>query len=279
MPRTVFDRCFDWGGSWIYPKSSARGQAAKEVDRFIEIDDRGSEITIFAFAGLAARFGGLPTFEFRRVLNQCCPDANLVFVRDLLRLSYHLTPQGEPDGLEFYEARIREAMDSLGSRHHVALGTSVGGSAALYFGARCQMDQVLAFSPGFPLTVYCGIWNQLRTYLDLGRLVRSREAYKELAIVTLGSWICYGRLRRLVGKRKIWSVIETYRQSDPRPRATVFYGADCPPDARQSELLDGFDELRRVALPTPMHNCTGFLKDRNELADTLKREIQSQYNG
>lgn len=279
MRRTMLDRCYDWGRSWIYPEGSASGRAAEEADRFIEIDNRGSEVTIFAFAGLAAQFAGLPTFEFRRVLNRCCPDSNRVFVRDVRRLSYHLTPEGEPDGLEFYEEQVRQAMDSLGARYHVALGTSVGGSAALYFGARCQMDQVIAFSPAYPLTIYCTAWSQLRTYLDLARLVRSREAYKELAIVTLGAWMCYLRLRRLVGKRRIWPVIETYRQSNPRPKATVFYSAGCRPDVYQATLLDGLGELRRVAIPTAMHNCAGFLKSRDELADTILREIQSGRDG
>ena len=72
MSPTILDRLYDWGRSWIYPAGDAASLSQKGADRFIEIDDRGSDVTVFAFAGLAAQFAGLPTFEFRRALNQCC---------------------------------------------------------------------------------------------------------------------------------------------------------------------------------------------------------------
>ncbi len=278
MAGSFFERLFDWGRSRIYPSgadSPSDGSAADGPEQFIEIDDRGSDVTVFAFAGLAAQYAGLPIFEFRGILNRCCQGANLVFVRDVRRLSYHVTPDGEPTGLAFYERQVREAMGRLGARYNVALGTSIGGGAAVYFGSRCGMDQVIAFSPAHPLTVYCGALSQLRTYFNLASLIRSPAVYKEMAIITLGAWICYGRLCRTVGRRGMWPVLEAYAEASPRPRATVFYGARCRPDARQASLFGDHEELKLVPLPCARHNCAGFLKERNELAETILREIEA----
>src|SRR5690606_13337932 len=139
---------------------------------------------IFSFAGGAALYAGLPTFEFRRILQTSGNDFNLVFLRDLHRLNYHLRPDGQQDGLQFYEEKITELLTSLKASYNVAIGLSTGGSAALYFGVRCGMQQALTFSPAYPLSIYTRAASQLRTYGDVSRLLRSPKAYAELVLVT-----------------------------------------------------------------------------------------------
>jgi pimeloyl-ACP methyl ester carboxylesterase len=230
-------------------------------------------VTIFAFAGLAVKYGGIPIFEFRRILQYSGLDCNLVFLRDIHRLSYHVTPGGEKGGLEFFERQIIRIRESLGSTHNVGLGVSMGGSAAFYFATRCKLEQIIAFSPGIPYTEYCSFQNQIRTYLDIARLIRSPSAYIELVLVTAGMAWSYRRLRRAVGPTKIWSILDSYRACRPRPRATVFYGTGCRPDKRQGKFLN-FPEIKRVPLPTPYHSCTEFLKKRGELGSTIAQEIK-----
>ena len=246
---------------------------ANEVDQFMEVDDRGADVTIFSFAGLAALYAGLPSFEFKKLLRSGGKDYNLVFFRDIRRLCYHVTPTGEPEGLDFYETAIRDVMKQLGSKHNVAMGVSVGGSAALYFGAKCGMQQVIGFSPGYPLTVYCGGLNQLKTFFDIPRLVLRPKAYAELALVTLATGWSYRQLCKMKGKKNLWPVLETFTTASPRPKATIFYGQHCRPDARQATFFDGLENVKKVPVPTVYHNCAGFLKQRGDLANTIHNEI------
>ena len=245
----------------------------EHIENFVEVEDRGSDVTIFTFAGLAVLFAGLPAFEFKQLLRTYGDDYNLVLFRDIRRLCYHITPDGQLGGLEFYERHVREALASLGSTYNVAVGVSGGGAAALYFGTRCGFDQVIAFSPGCPLTVYCSPWNQLQSFFDLKRLVTSPKAYVEQLFVTLGTSWSYNRLRKMVGKNNIWSVMDTYRGAADPPRATVFYGEGARCDARQAKLFDGCPNVKRVALPTKFHNSAGYLKRRDELGTTILDEI------
>lgn len=254
----------------------ATGSVRNDTPDFIQIEDRGSDITIFAFAGLALKYAGLPSFEFRRILRQNNLDCNLVFLRDLQQLSYHVTPSGEPGGLEFFERRINQIRQRLGSTHNVGIGVSMGGSAAFYFGTRCRLEQIIAFSPGFPHSLYCSFQSQVRAYLNIVRLLRSPRAYLEQVLVIAGTALSYRQLYKLIGSKNIWSILESYRNCKPRPRATLFFGTGCRPDFRQADLLD-FPEVKRVALPTLYHNCTVFLNKRGVLGSTIASEVNSCY--
>ncbi|OHB84628.1 MAG: hypothetical protein A2V98_16840 [Planctomycetes bacterium RBG_16_64_12] len=279
----ILDKIFRLSSRLLAPKLAREMQrdgrlqltdfSQEDIENFIEVDNRGSDVTIFSFAGLAVLFSGLPSYEFKRTLRE--KDYNLVFIRDIRRLCYHVTPDGQAGGLEFFEEHVKRVMASLGSSYHVAVGTSAGGSAAFYFGARCGMDQVIAFSPGYPMTVYCSFWHRTQTCCDVKRLITSPGAYFELLLVTVGAWWSYRRLCKTVGKDRIWPVIDTYRSCDPRPRATVFYSAGSRPDARQAALFDGIPEVKRVALPTLFHNCAGYLQQRGELGRTILGEVQA----
>ena len=256
------------------------GQISEEQkNAFVEVEDRGSDVTIFSFAGLAVLYAGMPAFEFGRLLRNSGADYNLVFFRDIHRLSYHVSPHGEPDGLEFYETHVRRIMAELGSTYHVSLGVSVGGSAAFYFGARCAMDQVIAFNPAYPLTIYSAPWQQIQTWLNVQRLCTNPKAYGELLLVTLATAWAYRRLCRKLDADKIWPVVRTYRDQQPRPRATVFYSEHCAPDARQVAQFDGLVEVCRRPIPTVYHNCAGYLKRRGELGRMILDEIREGFGG
>ena len=280
----VTERIFRWAARLFDPgmaKNMERSGAAQlneftdeDISDFVEVIDRGSDVTIFSFAGLAVLFAGLPSFEFRRLLESSGEDYNLVFFRDIRRSCYHVRPDGEPGGLEFYEVQVRRVIESLGSTYNVGVGVSVGGSAAFYFGARCGFDQIVTFSPGYPLTVYCGALNQLQTYFNPVRFFRSPKAYAELILVTIGSAWSYKRLCKTIGKDAIWPVIDAYEACDPRPRAAVYYGRGCRPDARQAALMADLAEVDCIALPTMYHNCAGYLKGQDKLGSTILEQVR-----
>lgn len=272
------DAVFGWASRLLMRQNkverSPQGTSFDDSQQYMLVEDRGSDVTIFCFAGLAVLFAGLPTFEFRRLLKQHGDDYNLVFFRDIRRSAYHLTPSGEVGGLAFYEGKVREVMARLGSSYNVALGASAGGGAAFYFGTRCGMDQIVTFSPGFPGTVYIEPKAQLHTYFNLKKLVTDPKAYIEILLVTLG---CLWVVRSLVSRigDNYWNVRETYRTfRTPRPRSTIFYGAGCRPDANQARMMAEFPEVKTVALPCGNHNCASHLKQRGALGEAILAEIR-----
>lgn len=270
----IRDKAFSWASGLLLRQSGnarASGYDFGQEDHVL-VEDRGSDVTVFCFAGLAVMFAGLPTFEFRRILNEHGRDFNLVFFRDVQRSAYHLTPDGQPGGLQFYENEVRRLMKSLGSTYNVALGASAGGGAAFYFGTRCGMDQVVTFSPGFPGSVYTRPSMQLRTFLNVPRLLTQPAAYVELVLVTLGAvWVTRALRKKL---DRYWNVYETYQNSrETRPRATIFYGRRCGPDSLQARLMSGFPEVKLVPLPSARHNCASVLKRQGALGSAIVAEI------
>jgi len=251
----------------------AKRRESQELPEHMLIEDRGADTTIFSFAGGALLFAGQPSFEFRKLLTSHREDFNLVFLRDIHRLAYHLRPEGGPGGLDFYEREVNRAMDQVGSKRHIALGDSVGGSAALYFGTRCRMDHVIALSPPCPFSAWLEPKMQLMAYTDLPLLFRSWEEFYEVAFLTFATNFVNIGIRRVVGKGGTWCFPEVYLEAENRPSATIFYGARCRPDRRIAKCYEGQPDVRLVALDTAVHNTGAWLKNRGELADVLGADI------
>lgn len=249
--------------------------AAKELPEHVLIEDRGADTTIFSFAGGALLFAGQPTFEFRKLLTRHGHDYNLVFMRDIHRLAYHLRPEGGPGGLDFYEGEVRRVMAQLGSKRFIALGDSVGGCAALYYGTRCGMDHVIAMSPPCPFYAYLEPMMQVKAYLDLPLLLRSWDEYYEVAFITFATNFVNLAIRRVVGAEGVWRLPEVFLEAEKRPSATIFYGARCRPDTRIARMYEGQADVRLVPLDTAMHNTGAWMKKRGELADVLVNDIHA----
>lgn len=255
--------------------ANARMFATESSDHVL-VENHGSDRTIFSFAGGALLYAGVPAFEFRKMLSQAGRGAyNLVFFRDVSRLSYHVRPDGAPGGLEFYESEIRRISEELGSRHHVAIGGSAGAAAAFYFGTRCGFKRVIAFNVPFPLKHWNSVRAQCENYFNLWKLVRHPPEYVENALLSLVTVIVEAQIRRASGSAGVWEPLETYCTSPVRPTATLFYGERCKPDARNAARVKDTPELRLVPLPVGLHNCATYLKRRGELAEAIQRELET----
>lgn len=249
-------------------KGLFRGNGAEHV----VVEDRGAPRTIFSFAGGAALYAGMPTFEFRKMLTEVGTDYNLVFFRDLTRYSYHVGPQGQLDGLAFYEGEVRRLISSLGSTHHVAMGASAGAAAAMYFGTRCGFDKVIGFNQPFPLHEWGRAATQAHHYLNLKKLLKYPSEYVENSLLSL-STACMLCVARHTKHAEIWDPLGLYRSTQPRPRLTLFYGERCRPDARNARRLADLPDVKLVPVPVGLHNCASYLKRRNELAQVLREEL------
>jgi pimeloyl-ACP methyl ester carboxylesterase len=244
----------------------------------IDVEDRGAPVTVFAFAGAMKQLGGVPIFEFRNALRQVGTDYNLVLLRDVHRSYYQLRHDGAPGGLDYYAARIEEIRDRLRSVHHVTVGTSMGATAALYFGARCRIQHVIAFGPNWPILADVDLRRRLRDMADLRTLMTSPRGYWESLGVMQVAALLTRRLKRKLKGTAVDPMVTALRQADDRlPSASIYYGARCPSDVRCSRRLAGFPSVSLIPVSTGLHNVAGYLKRQGLLFRVIKNEIDAGY--
>lgn len=246
-----------------------------EDEDYVHVEDRGGDVTIVCFSGMAVLFAGLPRFEFRRLLRKGLKEANLVFFRDLSRMGYCLAPDGKGDGAVFYEAKVREIIADLGSSRNIALGASAGGTAALALGTRCGFDHVIAFSPVLDPKVYGSVWHALGTVVDFKSLLTQPKAYVEQVLVAVAGGYIYRKILRLGGTMP--DLVELYRNASPnRPHVTLFYGSRCRADAYQVSLVADLPEVDLVPVDTGHHNCPAHLKKEGRLGSAIQEAIRGR---
>jgi hypothetical protein len=247
-----------------------------EEAAYMRVEDNGADMTILAFAGLDVLYAGLARYEFQKVLHSMNLQANFVFIRDVHRIGFHLRPDGAHGGLAFYEEHIREAIQRLGSTRNIALGSSIGGSAALYFGTRCAMCQIILFGAAFTLDGFTAPRTLLRTIFDVKKIFVEPRAYAEMLIVSISALWGSRQLERRFGAENVARPLDIYRAADPRPKVTLFYGSTAWPDACQAALLQAIPGTTLVPLPTGRHNTPSFLKQQGRLATSIAEAINAR---
>lgn len=248
--------------------------ADSEFPSHVLVEDNGAEATVFSFASNALLFAGQPAFELRGYLGTLGARVNRVYLRDIHRTAYHLDPRGNPGGAAFYEDEVRRLMAELGSRVNIGIGDSSGGSAALYFGTRCTMDKVIAFSPPFPIRYWTEPRARLRALCDWRLLQESRYSYWEVVSMGTMASLFATDLRKLVGDGATWDPLAEFRAAAKHPEAVVFYGARCGPDAKIAELWAAMPGVRTVPIDTGRHNVTTELGRKGLLRDYIANEVR-----
>lgn len=248
--------------------------APVNLDDYFVVDDRGADLTIFAFAGMDVLFAGEPRFEFRKQLSSLNQPFNMVFVREMRRMLYHVSPYGKPDGLEFYTKHIEEIKNRIGASRNVAMGSSGGGSAAFFFGSLCGFDKIIAFSPAFPWGTWTSWPAQSHCYFDLKKLVTAPGEYAESALVAASGLMVEYQMYRDLGQERLWNVNEAYLNRSPRVPATIIYGERCYPDKMQALKLKHEPGVKLIPVKTGRHNCPAALKAEGRLSQVLLDEIK-----
>lgn len=240
---------------------------------FMKVEDNGADVTIFAFSGLDVLFAGLARYEFQSVLRQLGTNANFVFLRDVHRMGFQLKPDGTPGGTEFYVNEINKVKTQLGASRNIAIGSSIGGSAAFGYGTLSGMDELILFGAAFNFDGFAAPAMFWKCAKDWRMLLREPGAYVELLIVTLAArWARKGFEAR-IGRENLPTPMTWYAQAEKKPAITLLYGEASWPDASQAALLNGFARTRLVPLPTGRHNTPAFLKARGELAPRIAEAL------
>jgi len=254
-------------------------EATLEESEYLIIEDNQADVTIVTFTGPDILYMGHSRHHLRGVLKRAARrfgGANLVFLRDPQRLGFMLRPDGSPGGMEYYAGLVRDTLERLGASHNVAVGASWGGSIAHYIACLCGMHQVITFSPMYKPDPYLGMRGLLRSCLSLKLLVREPRAYSEVIVVTLSAWWCYKRVCERAGG-DLPDISRTYRDMNPRPGMSLYYGVSAHGDAWQSKLMEEFAEVKHVPLPTGRHNTPGYLYAQRQLDKIIATEILAVY--
>ncbi|MDO9111680.1 MAG: hypothetical protein Q7U40_13560 [Desulfatirhabdiaceae bacterium] len=239
--------------------------------------DNGSNITVIAFTGLAIRFGGMPQFELKKILSQDGGRYNQIYVRDVQRSLYFRSPQGENNGLQYYQEGIMRAISHLPPSFNVTVGISAGGLAPFILCNGLPIHQILSFNPSFPLDQY-GSENLLRLSLRPKALVSDPRSYFESILIVLSARLIWKRLCRILGKNNFPDVLQCYLDTNPQPpAATIFYSRFNPPDFRQAMRLRGVPGITLVAVNSARHVCLTELRDSGKLGPLLHQQIHKAY--
>lgn len=108
-----------------------------------------SETMLVAFGGIAAGIG-IPPFEFFRLIGGL--PVKKLFVRDLEQAWYHCGLPGISDDLHGIAEYLAKLIADEEPRRTVFVGNSMGGYAAIVFGAMLNATIVHAFAPQTLLT-------------------------------------------------------------------------------------------------------------------------------
>ncbi len=124
----------------------------------------GEDLLLIAFAGLGIGMG-VPYFEFLKLIGEL--PIQRMFVRDLQKSWYHAGLRGLAANIDEAAEVLRGLVAESGAKRVLTMGNSMGGYAAILFGALLEVDEVLAFGA----TTFVNTANRLR-YLDFRPMFR-----------------------------------------------------------------------------------------------------------
>lgn len=135
------------------PEPRAPGEPPSSVRRDYTAD---SEVLLIIFSGLKQNPAAIPGFSFINVTAGL--PAKKLFLRDLDKAWFLRGFRRETTNVEQSVEFLRGEAERAGARRVVLLGYSLGGFAALLYGALLNADAVQAFSP----QTFISFWKRLR---------------------------------------------------------------------------------------------------------------------
>lgn len=209
-----------------------------------------SETLLVAFGGRAAGLG-MPPFEFFKLL-QGVPTRRM-FVRDLKQAWYQLGLPGianDPPGIAaFLAPHVR----APGVKRTVFIGNSMGGLAAILFGAWLEVDTVLAFSP--------------QTFVDPARRLWHRDFRWMRNLLPL-------HVRH--GVRGPYYDVKQFLQTMPgqRTRIQLHFDDTHRLDRLHCQRLQNFPQVALHAWPAGGHQLIKQLRDSGALSELLSAAVR-----
>ena len=206
----------------------------------------GSKAMLIAFGGIQLGLG-MPPFEFFRLAREV--PAHKLFFRDPHQAWYHRGLPGVARRMAGIAEFVRQEIAASGATRVAMFGNSMGGYAALLFGALAGGGEVHAFAP--------------QTFLSPWLRLRCGDS----------------RWRRHI--RAAWLSADGFRHLDLRPvlrRAAqtqfhVYYSSENRLDARHARHLEGLANVSLHDLPEGGHQVVKLLRDNGTLPQIIRRAL------
>ena len=218
-------------------------------DVVVDFEPDSSTLAV-AFASLAGRWGGIPTFEFMKSLSAL--QVKQAFVRDTRSLWYQCGIAGAGSTVDELAAGLSDLVQVAGVSRVVFLGASAGGYAAILFATLVPVQEALVFGP--------------QTFLEPER--RAAVGDTRWPNVTREVASCldsrYADLRRVLERS----------QPDACPQVTLHYAADSALDALHAKHLADLPSVELVAHPSAAHGLPSHLKRIGQLQTIISSRVR-----
>ena len=203
-----------------------------------------SGTTFVLFGGIAQGFA-IPPFEFRRMMAEV--PATKIYVRDVAQGWYQHAVQGRQADTRRLFQGLPDVDRRLAGQRLVFIGNSMGGFAALMFGALLRADRVIAFTP--------------QTFVDPLRKLRhnDRRWWRQM----LPMYARHGLMR--------WSYdLRNPLAASARPaKATVYYGTALALDRQHAERIGDSPGVTLAPIEGEGHDAVKHLRDKGALHSLL----------
>ena len=213
--------------------------------------DADSRTLLILFGGIAGGVS-MPVFEFFRLSAEL--PAKKVFLRDPRRAWYQLGIPGIGDSAEDVRRFLATAIERAEADRVVMAGASAGGFAALLYGARCGVNEVLAFSP--------------QTFIDAGNRKLAGDSRWEEQIDALHLSAADHTLTL--------DLLDVLSQEDTKTRYQVHVSSDDALDLLHAHRIAGCGGVEVVEHKRGGHRLVKTLRDRGLLQPMLHRALGAQ---
>lgn len=213
---------------------------------FVREPCAGSRSVMIAFGGIKLGLG-MPTFEFFQLARGM--PAHKLFFRDVHQAWYHRGLPGVGARIDEIAAFIRAEITSMGATRVAVFGNSMGGYAALLFGALVNAHEVHVFAP--------------QTFLSPWSLIRRRDFRWKRDI-----WRVY-----FSADRSAYLDLREALRSATATQFHVHYSAKNKLDAVHARHLSGISNVHLHDHPEGGHRVVKALRDNGTLQEIVRRAL------
>lgn len=204
----------------------------------------GADTLVIAFTGM--REPGANAFAFEGDLASA--PASKLFLRDPTNCWYLGGLEGVGAGVEGLRDALRRRIDESGARRVRCVGASMGGFAALLYGALLRVDGVCAIAP--------------HVFLDPARRDDVRDVRWRVAMRRVHT--------QHILSRRYWSADRVIERECPGLRIDLYFGKSTPMEAAHAAALRKLRNVSVNALPAPRGaSLLKLLREQGRLAQAL----------
>jgi len=213
-------------------------------------DIKGRTNLLVSFGGIQAGLG-VPLFEFFNSIAEI--DCDKVFLRDFNQAWYQMGVDQKAPTPESIISLLQEIISRHSYDRVCFLGNSMGGYAAILFGALLQADQIIAFAP----QTYIG---RLKRLMTLDRRWRKQ----------------IGKIHGFVGKNTNYFDLKKHLKVNAPYHADIhiYYSSEYRLDKLHAERLASCHNITLHAHTEGGHNVVKAIRNRGDLQGIIKNAFK-----